>query len=258
MSFIRYKPHGHSLLRPFLGVAATAGIALAAGATAPPAHSLSSGGFSSLFSGQLIDIERETQSSPTGTSQPERRRLYALQGRSVTVSGKVKRPVPPGRTRARFQIRTSKKWKTVRSARVGRKSGRFRLPVKVSAAAKYRYRVVLSSSNQSRAQISAMSPVLTGHITVYKPIVATWFGPGFYGNRMACGPVLTKHNIAVAHPSLPCGSRVELFANGRVLKTTVQDVCACNIDLTAGAAKALRMNSTTSIGVRVLRKNKKR
>ncbi len=74
---------------------------------------------------------------------------------------------------------------------------------------------------------------------------------------MACGPVLTKVNIAVAHPSLPCGSKVELFANGHVLKTTVQDVCACNIDLTAGAAKALGMNSTTSIGVRVLRKNRR-
>ncbi len=227
--------------------ASIAAIALAS-ATAPPAFSLSSGGFSPLLSGQLIDIEQEAQSNP-GTTGPERRKLYALQSRSVAVTGKIERPASSGRTRAQFQIRTSRKWKMVRSARVG-KSGHFRLPVKVSTAAKYRYRVVLSSNSRDSLFISANDPVLTGHITVYKPVVATWFGPGFYGNRMACGPVLTEENIAVAHPSLPCGSKVELFANGRVLKTTVQDVCACNIDLTAGAAKALGMNGTTSIGVK--------
>src|SRR5437660_4164403 len=34
--------------------------------------------------------------------------------------------------------------------------------------------------------------------------LATWFGPGFYGQRTACGQVLTPAVVRLAHRMLPC------------------------------------------------------
>ncbi len=47
--------------------------------------------------------------------------------------------------------------------------------------------------------------------------VATWFGPGFYGNETACGQILTHEVIGVAHRTLPCGSLVKLSYRERTI-----------------------------------------
>ena len=36
---------------------------------------------------------------------------------------------------------------------------------------------------------------------------ASWYGPGFFGNRTACGQTLTRKTIGVAHRNLPAGPR---------------------------------------------------
>ena len=41
-------------------------------------------------------------------------------------------------------------------------------------------------------------------------VVASWYGPGMWGNRTACGQTLTAELVGVAHRSLPCGSLVTL------------------------------------------------
>jgi rare lipoprotein A (peptidoglycan hydrolase) len=73
----------------------------------------------------------------------------------------------------------------------------------------------------------------------------SWYGPGFYGNRTACGYKLTTSLIGVAHRTLPCGTKI-LFrnpANGRTLVVPVVDrgpyVSGRIFDLTGGACKAL-------------------
>src|SRR4051794_8984745 len=51
----------------------------------------------------------------------------------------------------------------------------------------------------------------------------SWYGPGFYGHRTACGQTLTRGLIGVAHKTLPCGTKI-LFrnpANGRTLLVPV-------------------------------------
>jgi hypothetical protein len=45
------------------------------------------------------------------------------------------------------------------------------------------------------------------------PIV-TWYGPGFYGNRTACGVRYTRDIVGVAHRTLPCGTLVEFKWHG--------------------------------------------
>ena len=61
----------------------------------------------------------------------------------------------------------------------------------------------------------------SGSWTVYKK--ATWYGPGFWNNRTACGQTLTKTTIGVAHKKLPCGTQVTFTHNGRSIAATVID-----------------------------------
>jgi peptidoglycan lytic transglycosylase len=72
---------------------------------------------------------------------------------------------------------------------------------------------------------------------------ATWYGPGLYGNRTACGQVLHPGTVGVAHRSLPCGTAVKFAYGGRQLVTTVIDRGPYSQgkawDLTNGARRAL-------------------
>src|ERR1700689_2099840 len=52
---------------------------------------------------------------------------------------------------------------------------------------------------------------------------ATWFGPGFYGKRTACGQTLTPSVIGVANRTLPCGTLVKVSYRGHELTVPVLD-----------------------------------
>lgn len=73
----------------------------------------------------------------------------------------------------------------------------------------------------------------------------SWYGPGFYGRRTACGVALTKTVVGVAHRSLPCGTKIVFRnpANGRTVVARVIDrgpyVSGRSWDMTAGLCKAL-------------------
>lgn len=72
---------------------------------------------------------------------------------------------------------------------------------------------------------------------------ATWYGPGLYGNRTACGRKLTKQTVGVAHRKLPCGTRVVFAHRGRWVRAKVVDrgpyVRGVRWDLTSALAKRL-------------------
>jgi rare lipoprotein A (peptidoglycan hydrolase) len=86
--------------------------------------------------------------------------------------------------------------------------------------------------------------------------VATWFGPGFYGKRTACGQVLTPLTLGLANRSLPCGTLVGVSYRGRSLTLPVIDrgPYANNAmwDLTGGAARALGVVDTVRIAAHVV------
>jgi Lytic transglycolase len=73
----------------------------------------------------------------------------------------------------------------------------------------------------------------------------SWYGPGFYGKRTACGVALTETLIGVAHRTLPCGTRITFRnpANGRTVTAVVVDrgpyVSGRQWDLTGGLCKKL-------------------
>jgi rare lipoprotein A (peptidoglycan hydrolase) len=73
----------------------------------------------------------------------------------------------------------------------------------------------------------------------------SWYGPGFYGNRTACGVAMTLTLIGEAHRTLPCGTKVTFRnpSNGRTVTATVVDrgpyVSGRQFDLTGGLCKKL-------------------
>jgi hypothetical protein len=81
----------------------------------------------------------------------------------------------------------------------------------------------------------------------------SFYGPGFYGRRTACGYALTKTLIGVAHRTLPCGTMVTFRNpyNGISITVPVVDrgpyVSGRQWDLTGGACLALRHCYTGSI-----------
>lgn len=78
----------------------------------------------------------------------------------------------------------------------------------------------------------------------YDPHVS-WYGPGFYGKRTACGLAYTKTIMGVAHRTLPCGTKVSFRnpANGKTITVPVIDrgpyVAGRQWDLSGAACTAL-------------------
>ena len=103
----------------------------------------------------------------------------------------------------------------------------------------------------NQASTAAASPPAVS-VTVYRRSIATLYGPGFYGNRTACGVVLRRNTIGVANRTLPCGSEVQVYYNGNVVTVPVIDrgpyAHNANWDLTMATGRALGMLGTAVIG----------
>ena len=54
-------------------------------------------------------------------------------------------------------------------------------------------------------------------------VLASWYGPGFYGNRTACGQTYTPEILGVAHRTLPCGTVLVLSYGARSVAVAVID-----------------------------------
>jgi rare lipoprotein A len=78
----------------------------------------------------------------------------------------------------------------------------------------------------------------------FKSAGASWYGPGLYGNRTACGQTLRASTIGVAHRKLPCGTVVKFVYGGHAVIAPVIDrgpfVKGRAWDLTAAASRVLK------------------
>lgn len=75
------------------------------------------------------------------------------------------------------------------------------------------------------------------------PVVASWYGPGFYGRRTACGQTMSTTLQGVAHRTLPCGTSVTLRYGTSVVTVPVVDrgpfIYTREFDLTIATRQAL-------------------
>jgi rare lipoprotein A (peptidoglycan hydrolase) len=83
--------------------------------------------------------------------------------------------------------------------------------------------------------------------------VATWYGPGLYGRKTACGLRLTRKTVGVAHRRLPCGTEVTFYYRGHFRTLPVIDrgpfTHGASWDLTAAAARSIELSRTSRVRV---------
>lgn len=85
---------------------------------------------------------------------------------------------------------------------------------------------------------------------------ASSFGPGLYGNSLACGGTLSRGTRAVAHRSLACGTLLRICYARRCATSRVRDrgpyVGGRTLDLSEAVVRALGYSSASAWGVRVV------
>jgi rare lipoprotein A (peptidoglycan hydrolase) len=104
----------------------------------------------------------------------------------------------------------------------------------------------------------ASAPAVTHHPkTGTGAQIATWFGPGFYGQKTACGQTMSPVIVGVASRTLPCGTLVLVNYKGHRLTVPVIDRGpyannGATWDLTWGAASALTIAETVRVKTKVV------
>jgi rare lipoprotein A (peptidoglycan hydrolase) len=90
-----------------------------------------------------------------------------------------------------------------------------------------------------------------------KAASASCYGPGLFGNSMANGERLHTSTIAIAHKTLPFGTRLAVRSGGVTVKARVKDrgpfVADRSLDLTYALVLELGYGSCTDFGVRSVR-----
>lgn len=86
-------------------------------------------------------------------------------------------------------------------------------------------------------------------------VIASWYGPGFYGNRTACGQVYTPEIIGVAHRTLPCGTMVTIEFRGRSMTIPVIDrgpyIAGRTLDLSNATKIAMGCTDLCTVSMRI-------
>lgn len=160
---------------------------------------------------------------------------HARVGGTVRVGGRV----APAGERRRVLVRVGGE----RLSTVAGAGGRFEVAWRAPSTGRYPVRV---SARPNR--VATGSRDAAGRVTVYRPAVASWYGPGLYGNRLGCGGTLTPSTVGVAHKTMPCGTRLTLRYRGRSVAARVIDrgpyVGGREFDLTAATKQALGFPDT--------------
>jgi rare lipoprotein A len=135
-----------------------------------------------------------------------------LKGNGLAVRGKVR---PSGRHRVKIVFRGPDQG--VRSVTT-KANGTFALrwlPERTGSYAARAYAV------HDRETTGSKSPARK--LTTYRLAGASYYGPGLYGNGVACGGTLMPGTMGVAHKTLPCGTKVKLRYHGRTVTVPVID-----------------------------------
>jgi hypothetical protein len=159
-------------------------------------------------------------------------------GRKVQIRGRVR----PSGTRRGITVRVGGDKLRTRTGR----GGRFVVRWKPDRPGRERVRVRATGN-----LVAAGSRAKAGRVTVFRTAEASWYGPGLYGNGVACGGRLTPSTIGVAHKSLPCGTKLTIRYHGRQVRAKVIDrgpfIPGREFDLTEALKNRLGMGGLGTI-----------
>jgi hypothetical protein len=225
------------LMLPALGAASTGG-----GGVAP------SGGQGSTQSGnRRVSASGHGITLTTRASGFMNRNMRFSGSVSSSDAGKVVQIQRSGR-------HTGGRWVATTHATV-QPDGSFSASWHANRAGQLAFRAVLSSAAGGSAAggtTASSSSWPTVNVIVYRMAVATIYGPGFWGSRTACGQILHRNTLGVAHRTLPCGTKVSIYYAGRTIEVPVIDrgpyANGADWDLTQATARALGMDTTSNVG----------
>ncbi len=182
-------------------------------------------------------------------------RASGFMGKDITFSGSV--PSSDAGQTVEIQrsgTHTGGQWTDTANATIG-SGGSFTATWRSNRPGALAFRAVLSTAGASAARSSWP----TVQVIVYRMAIATIYGPGFWNSRTACGQILRKTTLGVAHRTLPCGTRVSLYYDGRTLVVPVIDrgpyANGADWDLTEATARSLGMDTTSTIGGATMPRN---
>jgi hypothetical protein len=227
-----------------LAVAAPMGAASAATPAPAPTPAPASGGMSYVDpSSPTVFADGSTLTAPLGQ----------LLGGKVAVSGTVAGS-KPGDAIAVLALDQAGAWATAATTSVA-PDGTYAAAWKPAHSGHLTVKAVLAAQATAATRVvaSAAPGAAEGRaLTLYRRARVTWYGPGFYGRRTACGKKMSKTLLGVAHKTLPCGTLVELYNNGNVVTVPVVDRGpfrkGTSYDLTSATAGALGVTATATIG----------
>jgi rare lipoprotein A len=139
-------------------------------------------------------------------------------------------------------------WAPTVQARVN-SDGSFSATWQINHIGRFAMRAVVTHNGDASA--ASGWPTLT--VTVYRPSIATQYGPGFFGRRTACGRILRRQTVGVANRTLPCGTKVAIYYQGRSMVVPVIDRGpyahnGADWDLTMATGRVLGIQGTARIG----------
>lgn len=176
-----------------------------------------------------------------------------LRGQQATVTGRL---VAAAGATVRLEVRGGRRWSAVASGTADA-AGSFAIVWTANRSGELTVRVAADPPAAPAAASVGTRVTATARLAVLAPVIATWYGPGFYGRHTACGEILTRTLVGVADRTLPCGTPVTVSYDGRTVTVPVVDrgpfSGAATIDLTAAAAQELGMRETVPVGMLALR-----
>jgi hypothetical protein len=198
-----------------------------------------------------------TDAAPTSGADDMGLRMpaHAMRGKPVRISGHSRRAK---KRVVRIERREAGgTWLAIGSVRASKK-GDWTIVWKPRSTGAYELRARLgraTSSGDGGTTVGGTTEVgsaSTRYLTVFEPAIATWYGPGFFGNKTACDIELTRETVGVAHRELPCGTQVLIAYKGRSIIVPVIDrgpfANNADWDLTQAAAEQVGMTATSRIG----------
>jgi len=163
-----------------------------------------------------------------------------LSGNGIGVHGRVR---PAGRHRVKLVFRGPDPAVMSTPTRV---DGSFALRWSPARTGNYAVRAFGVHDRHTRGAVSQAR-----RLTSYRFADASYYGPGLYGNGVACGGTLMPGTLGVAHKTLPCGTRVKLRYHGHSVTVPVIDrgpyVAGRDYDLTEATKVELGFPGTGTV-----------
>ncbi|WP_320670415.1 septal ring lytic transglycosylase RlpA family protein [Patulibacter defluvii] len=174
-------------------------------------------------------------------------------GRPVQIAGSFDRDLA-GRYVRVERVDPKGVWRRAAIAKI-RSNGKFRANWRTRAIRYHELRVLLTGQADARkartATVGDANSADTVKVVVLAKARATWYGPGFYGRKTACGTTLTQSTVGVAHRTLPCGTQVEIRRGGESFVVPVIDrgpfANGATFDLTKNLADDLGVTGVDAV-----------